>query len=364
MSEPSILLEDTSPNGNVTAIVEQDDRVVFFYLVREIQGERDLRPCWVRNLIKAPDYLDVAHMHEGLPPLMPRAHCAHSEGAPRLDASSLRLVWSEEGDAAALYEGRDLLCIIPSWGGVGGFKGYARDCVGESSIAWELGDRQTNACVARYELASDYWKSWDEENTWPDYRDQMLDVLGTHWGEHSRYFAIDGNCWPPKALALFNCDTQSLLVTIGVSMRAQPGVELHTDEPEAYRRFELGVSCDSTTVDSDVKQIAAYVSGQTGLPWAHNTWLGHGHTLPSDVFANLSHGRMPCALLSTRHPEVPEFALPLFRNDPVNLLWMIPITEKERRFAVKHGSIPLTEALFSQRAKELGSFTRKEIILP
>lgn len=148
MSEPIVLLEDPSPNGNGVAVVEQDDRVACFYFMTEIGGEKLIRTCWVRNLRPAPEVLDALGMRQGLPPMMPRAHCKHPDGSPPLDPQNLRIVWSEEGDAAALYERDELLAVIPSWSGSSGFDGFSRDCLGNGPIAWELSD--TNVSHQRY----------------------------------------------------------------------------------------------------------------------------------------------------------------------------------------------------------------------
>jgi hypothetical protein len=57
--------------------------------------------------------------------MMPRAHCKHPAWLTSTRSSkNVRIVWSEEGDAAALYERDQLLAVIPSWSGSGGFDGF------------------------------------------------------------------------------------------------------------------------------------------------------------------------------------------------------------------------------------------------
>ena len=351
MSVPIGLLEDHSPNGNGVVIVEQDDRVAFFYFMTEIRSEKRIRTCWVRNLQLAPEVFDALGMREGLPPMMPRAHCKHPDGSPPLDPEKLKVVWSEEGDAAALYECEELLAVVPSWSGSNGFDGFARDCIGGGPIAWELSD--TNVSHDRYAKAADYWRSWDAAELWPGYRDQMLGSLQQAFGPHTRYFAIDGGNWPPKALAWFKYSSSAILNTIGVSMRSQPSVELSVDNPSCYRRIELAACLDLSFGDRVFEEVAAYISGQSGLPWSQNTWLGHGHTLPADVFERHTSGRMPFVIFSDRNPAVSAPTLPPFRDDPVSVLWMIPISERERDFAVRNGSAALFERLFSQEPTAL-----------
>lgn len=49
MSDEPLLCE-VSPNGNIQAIVEQDDRVAYFYLHGAPDTEFGVRACWIRNL--------------------------------------------------------------------------------------------------------------------------------------------------------------------------------------------------------------------------------------------------------------------------------------------------------------------------
>jgi hypothetical protein len=269
MSEPIVLLEDPSPNGNGLAIVEQDDRVACFYFMTEIDSVKRIRTCWVRNLQPAPEVLDALGMREGLPPMLPRAHCKDPDGSPPLDPQNLRIVWSEEGDAAALYERNELLAVIPSWSGSSGFDGFARDCLGDGPIAWELTD--TNVSHQRYAKAEEYWRSWDDGDLWPGYQDKMLGAMQQAFGSHSRYFAIDGGNWPPKALVWFNYNSAAIRSTIGVSLRSQPSVELSVENPSPFQRIELGACLDLSVGETVIKEVAAYISGQSGIPWSQNT---------------------------------------------------------------------------------------------
>jgi hypothetical protein len=121
--EPEILVGSVSPNGNLEARVEQDGRCAYFYL-RELDEPHPfadptfrlgfkMRACWVRNLLPAPPNLQVEEMKLGLPPLLPRDYCGHPRGASALVEGDLRIVWMEEGDAAALVERDSVLAIIP-----------------------------------------------------------------------------------------------------------------------------------------------------------------------------------------------------------------------------------------------------------
>ena len=64
-----VLIEQVSPNGNLQAVVEDDGRVVYFYLCGEEGSGWGMKVCWVRNRVQAPSDLDVESMKSGAPPV-------------------------------------------------------------------------------------------------------------------------------------------------------------------------------------------------------------------------------------------------------------------------------------------------------
>ena len=132
------LLFESSPYGNVDAIIQHDDRTVYFYL----NGEEAFgtRAVWVRNLAEAPYVINQDEMQDGLPPMMPRTHCRSPKGLPIPKAECLKIVWLEEGSGAALFDDDELIAVIPPWSGIDGFHGYSFECTAESPIAWPLPD--------------------------------------------------------------------------------------------------------------------------------------------------------------------------------------------------------------------------------
>jgi hypothetical protein len=338
--------ELVSPNGNVLAAVEQDDSCAYFYLYGSAESEFGMRACWVRNLKPAPADLDVAAMGEGRPPMLPSASCRHPQGAPPLEARRLRIVWAATGDAAALYEDDYLLATIPSWSGEKGFAGYSRDCIGESPLCWELGPPEANAQHAYFAEQDRYWKLWDTApGPWSEVQKDLIAAYESRLGPHSKYYAIDGGEWPPKAMIRIDRGADVVLVTVGVSLRPQPKVEMHTDTPEDMRRIELGVCLAKPIDEQIVKNVAAYVSGQAGYPWSRFTFLADGHTMPSDAFANATSGDMSYVLFQAAPMGAPEWRLPPFFGDSVRVLWMLPIRESERQLAVDQGSAELVRRL-------------------
>ena len=138
-----VLLDEVSPLGNVQAVVEAHGGACYFYLFGAPDTGLGTRSVWIRNLQRAPEHLDVEAMRSGKPPLNPKPFCRDS-GEPSAPAfQMLRVCWLPEGNGAALYDGSDLIAIIPPWSGQGGFHGYARDCVGQGPVAWELPEDAT-----------------------------------------------------------------------------------------------------------------------------------------------------------------------------------------------------------------------------
>jgi hypothetical protein len=335
-----VVFEEVSPNGNIQAVVEADEDVCFFYLFGAQGTDFGVRSVWVRNHSQAPDSLDAARMKAGVPPRNPKAHCRHVPGLPPLSKERLRVVWLPEGNGAGLYEDGELLAMIPPWSGMKGFHGYARDSIGDGPVAWEIGTN--NALIGRFREAESYWRQWEDANPWPSVQDALLSGVESALGRHANYYAIDGGQWPPKAIVRIPRPDSVVLVTIGVSLRPQPSVEMATEKPELLRRIELGVVLPARWPDDAVKRFASYISGQSGLPWNKYTWLGPGHTIPCDSWQNRS---FDFALLQLDHPAAPTPTLEPQFGDPVNILWFVPISAAERQAAMDHGSERLTQAL-------------------
>jgi hypothetical protein len=340
----AVLFEEVGPNGNIQAVVEADEEVCYFYLFGTQETDFGMRSVWVRNHSQAPDSLDVARMRAGAPPKNPKAHCRHPQGLPRPSKEQLRVVWLPEGNGAALFEGSELLAIIPPWSGSNGFHGYARDSIGEGPVAWEIGTH--NVLIERIREAESYWRQWEDTNSWPSMQKALLSGIEKALGRHSNYYAIDGGQWPPKAIVRIPRPDSVVLVTIGVSVRPQPEVEMATEQPELLRRIELGVVLPARWPDDAVTRFASYMSGQSGLPWSKYTWLGPGHTIPCDSWQNRS---FAFALLQPDHPAAPNPTLEPQFGDPVNVLWLVPNSAAERQTAMDYGGERLTQSLPERR---------------
>ncbi len=342
-----VLIESVSPLGNIQAIVEADDRVVHFYLHGSPDSEFGMRSVWVRNLVPATAELDVAGMKAGNPPMQPASQTKHPDGGLWPLSEMLRVVWLPEGNGAALYEGKEIIAIIPPWSGLKGFAGYARDAIGEGVLAWELDE--SNVLHERFADAERYWSLWDDEEFWPRTRDPLIGAIEREAGAHTNYYVIDGGEWPPKAMLRISRPDCTLLVTVGMSLLPQPNVDMITEEPEKVRRVELGVVLPKNWNDLAVKKFASYLSGQSALPWRQNTWLGAGHTIPCDSWDN---PKFTLALLVSQHPAVTPIQLGKMLGDPISLLWFLPITSAERQIAMEQGTDSLIGQLQTNRWTE------------
>ena len=347
MSEP--LIEQESPFGNIVAVAEDDGRAVYFYLHYPEREEDDpagppMKVCWVRNRLPSPAARDDESLEQGLPPLMPAAFCKSPAAGPPLENDNLSVVWFEEADAAALLEGDEILAAIPAWGGEEGFCGYARDCIGQGEFAWELGD--DNDIHERVRRAGEFWSLWDDDGFWEKWRGERIAALEAVLGPHAKYYAIDGGEFPPKALLRFDLPDRFVLATVGLALFCQPSVERHYDDPSPYRRVELGASLDRRCSPDEVKAFGAFLSAVSQHPWKGFTFLASGHTVDCRSTPRSCGGsQFPAALLSDQLPGVPRPALPAFRDDPVNLLWMYPVTAAERALAMHEGTDRLLNRL-------------------
>jgi hypothetical protein len=346
MDEP--LIEYASPFGNIVAVAEDDGRVVYFYLHYTERSDDDeagpaMKACWVRNRLPAPADIDREAMEQGGAPLLPAAYCKSRSAGPPLNQEALSVVWFEECDAAALFEGNEILAVIPAWSGEGGFDGYARDCIGESPCAWELG--VDNLMHERVRRAKEFWSLWDDAEFWGRWRDERIAALESTLGPHAKYYAIDSDEFPPKALLRFDLPDRYVLITVGLSLFCLPNVERHFDDPSPYRRIELAAALDRSCTAEELDRFGNYLSGQAKYPWSKFTWFGSGHTMPCDSTpASCGGRRFPAALLAQHLPGLQPLALPAFRGDPTSVLWFYTITESERKMTMDQG----TERLLKQ----------------
>ncbi len=345
--EPDAILFETSPFKNIDAIVQHDGRVVYFYLNgHTIDGENTFgtRAVWVRNLVEAPYVLDEDEARAGIAPMLPKTCCQSSKPEPMLDPDQLEIVWFEEGNGAALRLKRtdsgaaETLAVIPPWSGLEGFHGYATGCVAESPLCWPMPDNPK--LHQRIEAAAAFWsacESYDrpfatlQPKTLAAYRQVFTDSESDE-PDAGQYFSIDGGQFPPRGLIHF--ESTGVIATVGLSLCPQPAVELFVDDPTNYRRIELAIQLppeqmpDPELVDSVSRQISSLAA----YPWRNLTWLGPGHTCRlSGVQSDSQLALLVPDIQKSTAIAAPSVSLEKFRDDPVNLLWLVPITTEQQQ---------------------------------
>ncbi|CAL1520363.1 suppressor of fused domain protein [Chitinophaga sp. MM2321] len=339
MSDPVMLIEQANSRGTLYAVVEQDDRVAYFYLYPSelLSSKYSPRPCWLRNLQPAPEKKDVAAMKEGMAPMMERRFCNHPEGKEPLQKELITIVWMEEGDGAAMMYDGELLGVIPGWGLYSEEKAvaYAADCIGadDDDLIFPLGTPATNILHKRVTQAIDFWKGWVEETSqqWSILQDQFIQAYEAAFGKTQQYYAIDGGQWPPMALAKYEQDDIVYLITLGVSIRPMPWVEiLYSERAPGFRRMELAMAISKKDYpEEEIMKMAEIMSGLADRPWKQITWLGEGHTVSATELPDPYDSLILSAALYTG----PVINLPPMYGDAVNLYWLAPVTELERAYA-------------------------------
>ncbi len=323
--EPALqaLLFETSPYGNVDAIVQHDERSLYFYLHGDVFGTR---ACWVRNLKEAPYVISQQDLEQGRPPMMPRTHCRSPMGQPLPDLQSLQVVWMEEGNAAALLEADRLIALIPPWSDVDGFHGYAAECVAESPLAWPL--MANEQMDRRIENARAFWQSCGRESAHPfaELQPQLMSVYRKVLGNEQQYYSVDGGQFPPGGAALFQNPGKSILLSVGMSFRPQPNVELSVEHPGRRRRVELAIALPGQLSPQQLQPVLQQFSGLIRYPWTSFTWLGHGHELQMDSLRSIFGPESVTAQLVDDEQRSTSISIPMpdFRGDPVRLLWITP----------------------------------------
>lgn len=345
MSEPRILREEVGPNGNVTAVVEDDGRSIHLYLEGTPESGFGTRAVWVRNRGKAPWLMEVERMQAGSAPMLQARYVVDPEGGPPLQQDKLEFLWFEDGDGVALIEDGDPIAVIPPWSGVEGFAGYARDCALEGPFCSPLGGPDSNPRLFLHlSRAAHFWNSW-EDDTWPKIQEALLRTLRTGLGKEALVYEVGQNRFPPALLARFESKDRLALVTGGMSIRPQPKVDRSAPDPEAVKRIELGLAIDPALA-GDGMALVRWLAGQSTLPWDRYLWLGPGHTIGCSALPVGPSGRKFTAVILDAAPAgAPDIHLPHQQDEHAALLWALPITEREQAWAEKRGGEALLAAL-------------------
>jgi hypothetical protein len=320
-NQPEILLHAVSPFGNLEAIVEADGRTIYLYL--DGGPQFGTRAVWVRNLVQGPLTFNQEDLQRGQAPVLPRIHTMRPGPGPLPDPEKLGVVWFAEGNGVALYEGEELLAVIPPWSGLSGFHGYAAECIAENEVCWPL--PQEPDLQLRLEFSRRYWQDWADGSPFRKWQPQLLARYEERFGKLKTYFNINGEEFPPRGLGVFESSDQLTLATVGMSLCLQPLVEMAVESPRQHRRVELLIRLAPDADEPTVQAVAGRMSSLAGFPWREWAWLGDNHTCPwlpqlglpyVGLFAiKAEHQHLFCEL-----PEIDE--------DPIQALGLVPLTER------------------------------------
>jgi len=351
MNEPEIILQASNENETLVAVVEQDQRVAYFYIypTDEFSERFNLRACWLRNLLPAPQEDDHQAVAAGKAPLLAAAYCHELAGQAPLDATQLELIWAESDDGAALWYQDQLLAVIPGWSlYLDQPVSYAAGCSQPGPLVFPLGDASENAEHALAIKTRQFWRNWQQPDTspWPELQASFLDIYEQHFGPSLKYYAIDQGKWPPMAISQHEKEGVHYFLTLGVSIRAQPWVaSLFGEQAGEHRRMEMAMAIDGQYMDeANALQMASALSGFAQVPWGRISWLGEGHTLESAVAPPGYEGYI---LSHAFYPDHASLVLPTQGEDSVNLYWASPVFTSERQMAhsVPNGGLDLVDKL-------------------
>ncbi|MBI0183642.1 suppressor of fused domain protein [Yersinia pestis subsp. pestis] len=361
MKESEVLAEVSNENQTLVAVVQQDLRVVYFYIYpQEAFEERfPVRACWVRNRVAAPQSTDNMAMEQGVAPRLAAEFCRNIAGEAELDPQLISIIWSESDDGAALWYQGQLLAIIPGWSlYIDHSICYSASCIKDNPLVLPLGSASTNTQYALAQHTRQFWRRWQQEegNPWPLLQTEYIQCYEQHFGPSVKYYAIDQGKWPPMAISQHEKEGIYYFLTIGVSIRPQPWVEiLFNDDASQYRRMEMALAIDGQYVNKDnAIHMASALAGFAHVPWNKITWLGEGHTLESAVAPQGYEGYI---LSSALYADADHLTLPHQQDDPVNIYWASPIFTRERELAhsVPNGGSDLLKKLQQQGVNHIFS---------
>ena len=186
---------------------------------------------------------------------------------------------------------------------------------------------------AAVDKSKEFWDYFDTDY-WRDVQNHHMDVLTEFFGKYEKYYAIDGNRFPPKALVTGRKQDILYAFTLGVSLIPMPTVEMnYGDDYRKHRRIEMGLAFNEKYEDAR-NTLLPVVSYLSAMPWKELTHLGHGHTVPYDGIDEYKY------ILFINANEVEGIEAPAyndFMGDRINLLWLKPITEEEYDYVVENG---------------------------
>lgn len=348
---PRVLVEETNPYGSRTLRVTFDGATT----TATLTSERDVTVAavWIANHAPAPQSVDLGRLNAGLAPLMPVGNTSAPQGSPPLDPQTLRVVWFEEGDGAAILDAAGPLAVLPGWSDPdAGMPGYSRDAIGRTPFAWSLTEA-LEGLGPRIEQSTSYWQWRRGDNAWGGFQQAALGHLlqrlgpgGGYWDTGRERLPLVGITErPPSPVRPY-----TVLSTVGMSCQRMPVIEQLVDEPTGYARVELALA--TTQPSQEAARVFLWLAQ---YPWRSVTWFGAGHSVKwyhdTSTFP-LGGGYSGVLLLDEPEkltgPQPPDLSGFTFSGDPVTWLWVVPINEQDRQLARERGSAGLVTRLTAQ----------------
>jgi Suppressor of fused protein (SUFU) len=349
--QPRILLESESPYASRRVVVECDGDTTAAYLH---SPAGPIAATWVANHVRAPETTDQGRLDAGHAPLMPAAHTKHPDGRPVPEPDALRALWLEEGDGVVILEYGGPLAALPGWCDMArGLPGYCRDVIGQTPFGWSLDDAM-EGLGPRIAQAEDFWRWRADQGAWAGFQQAVLGHLLGKLGPGGRYWDVGGGKQPLVGVSERPPAGQrpyTVLSTVGMSCQRMPVIEQTGDLGKGGARIELAIA--TTLPSTDAARIFLWL-GQ--YPWREATWLGDGHCVPwyhePSTFP-LGRGNEAVLFLdkpgSLLGPDVPDLSGFSSGGEPVQWLWMVPISDTERVLAAERGPASLVTHLAAQR---------------
>ena len=129
-------------------------------------------------------------------PRCPRATPSTRTADRRWTRSRCARCGSRRATASRIFEGSDLLAVIPGWSDMSkGMPGYSRDVIGQTPFGWSLDDAM-EGLGPRVSEASDFWRWRLDPQAWAQFQQGMLGHLLDRLGPGARYWDVSGNRRP------------------------------------------------------------------------------------------------------------------------------------------------------------------------
>lgn len=166
------------------------------------------------------------------------------------------------------------------------------------------------------------------------------------WGEADDIITFDGSktsrpsAFASMDIAIWRAERDadvSILNTMGMSEKRMPG---------ANYLAELNLGCRQVLSQSDERQLATLLANITEYAFANNLkldwWERLAHPLVIPVFSNCT------KILFAPSFAEPEFSWLETQEEPVKLLYVVPITERENHILAAHGVESFREYLHEE----------------